>query len=77
MQLTGAVGRTAFGMKDTTTIALPSTDVEGTGLFGERGWLLGARIGLETDTPLGPVRAEYGWNNAKRGALLVRVGRWF
>jgi predicted acylesterase/phospholipase RssA len=33
------------------------------------GWLAGARTGLGVDTPVGPIRAEYGYN--------IRVGRWF
>jgi NTE family protein len=40
-------------------------------------WLGGARGGLAIETPIGPVRLEYGYNTADRGALLVRVGRWF
>jgi hypothetical protein len=40
-------------------------------------WLGGARGGLSVETPIGPVRLEYGYNTDNRGALLVRVGRWF
>jgi hypothetical protein len=40
-------------------------------------WLGGARGGLAIETPIGPVRVEYGYNTVDRGALLVRVGRWF
>ncbi|HEU5169370.1 MAG TPA: patatin-like phospholipase family protein [Gemmatimonadales bacterium] len=47
------------------------------GLLGNAGWLGGARVGLHVDTPIGPVRLEYGYNTDERGALLVRVGRWF
>jgi len=35
------------------------------------------RGGLSVKTPIGPVRVEYGYNSEDRGALLVRVGRWF
>jgi predicted acylesterase/phospholipase RssA len=40
-------------------------------------WIGGARGGFSVETPIGPVRLEYGYNTADRGALLVRVGRWF
>ena len=41
------------------------------------GWLAGARLGLGAETPVGPVRVEYGHATIGRGALFVRVGRWF
>lgn len=40
-------------------------------------WLIGGRVGLGSDTPLGPVQVDYGWNNLGREALFLRVGRWF
>jgi len=40
-------------------------------------WLVGGRVGLGSDTPLGPVQMDYGWNNQGREALFLRVGRWF
>lgn len=61
IRVLGAVGRTA---------------VAG-GLFGRGGWLVGTRVGVGSDTPLGPVQVEYGWNDAGREALFLRVGRWF
>lgn len=56
-----ALGRTAFGG----------------GLLAEGGWLLGGRIGLGTDTPLGPVGVDYGVTEGGRNLLLFRFGRWF
>jgi predicted acylesterase/phospholipase RssA len=41
------------------------------------GWLAGARTGLGVDTPVGPIRAEYGYNSVHRGTVFIRVGRWF
>lgn len=61
IRVLGAVGRTAFAG----------------GLFSRGGWLVGTRVGVGSDTPLGPVRVEYGWNDAGREALFLRVGRWF
>jgi predicted acylesterase/phospholipase RssA len=46
-------------------------------LFADDGWIGGVRGGLSVKTPIGPVRVEYGYNSEDRGALLVRVGRWF
>jgi predicted acylesterase/phospholipase RssA len=46
-------------------------------LVPRRGWLAGARGGVGLDTPVGPIRAEYGYNTDHRGAVLIRVGRWF
>ena len=53
-----------------------STAMGGTALPG-RGWLFGARGGLGLETPVGPVHADYGYNSLHRGAVVVRVGRWF
>jgi outer membrane translocation and assembly module TamA len=41
------------------------------------GWVGGARAGLGADTPVGPVRFEYGYGTEDRGAVYVRLGRWF
>jgi predicted acylesterase/phospholipase RssA len=46
-------------------------------LIGESGWVAGARFGLGADTPVGPVRFEYGLADEDRGAFFVRIGRWF
>jgi predicted acylesterase/phospholipase RssA len=40
------------------------------------GWLAGARVGVGAETPVGPVRFEYGVTSG-RGAVFVRLGRWF
>ena len=49
----------------------------GGGLFADSGWVGGVRAGLGADTPVGPVRFEYGHSTEGRGALFVRLGRWF
>jgi NTE family protein len=41
------------------------------------GWIAGARAGLGAETPVGPVRFEYGLASGGRGAVFVRLGRWF
>ena len=52
------------------------TGVGGDFLDGE-GWVGGVRAGLGAETPVGPVRFEYGYGTEDRGALFVRIGRWF
>ena len=39
-------------------------------------WLAGGRIGVGAETPVGPVRFEYGISG-DRDAFFVRLGRWF
>ena len=46
-------------------------------LLGDDGWVGGARIGLGAETPVGPVRFEYGLATGGRDAFFVRLGRWF
>lgn len=56
-----AAGRSAFGG----------------GIIASGGWLAGARAGLGAETPVGPVRFEYGLTHGGRDAVFVRLGRWF
>ena len=39
--------------------------------------LFGGRVGVELDTPIGPIRLEQGFNNQDRRQALIRVGHWF
>ena len=45
--------------------------------FAGGGWTAGVRAGLGAETPVGPVRFEYGLALHGRDALFVRLGRWF
>ena len=40
-------------------------------------WWGGGRIGLAVDTPLGPIRLDYGVTRDWRDLITVRVGHWF
>jgi NTE family protein len=40
-------------------------------------WRRGVRGGIGADTPLGPIRVEYGVSTRGRRAMFVRIGRWF
>jgi hypothetical protein len=40
-------------------------------------WLVGTRAGIVAETPIGPVRVEYGRDDRGRDAMFVRLGRWF
>jgi len=56
-----AVGRTATG-----------------GAVIPRGrWPVGGRVGMGIDTPVGPIRVEYGRATDHRGMVTARVGTWF
>jgi NTE family protein len=39
--------------------------------------VIGARGGFGVDTPVGPVRLEYGLNSRHRHSVFIRLGRWF
>lgn len=47
------------------------------GKFPGGGWTAGVRAGAGAETPVGPVRFEYGLALRGRDALFVRLGRWF
>jgi NTE family protein len=49
----------------------------GGNFLDDDGWVGGVRAGVGAETPVGPVRFEYGYSTEDRGALLVRLGRWF
>jgi hypothetical protein len=49
----------------------------GGAFFGSSGWDAGMRAGIGADSPVGPVRFEYGLATRGRGAFFVRLGRWF
>jgi NTE family protein len=61
LQVEGAAGRAALGGD----------------LLGDDGWLAGIRGGIGADTPVGPLRFEYGRSTGGRSAVFVRLGRWF
>jgi len=44
---------------------------------GTEDWLAGARLGLGADTPVGPIDVAYGVATNGRGALYLRLGKWF
>ncbi len=45
--------------------------------FSGGGWTAGIRAGVGAETPVGPMRFEYGVALRGRSALFVRLGRWF
>jgi NTE family protein len=40
-------------------------------------WQAGGRLGLGADSPIGPIRVEYGAAKGGRNGFFVRVGEWF
>lgn len=79
LRLTGAIGRVVFDRNPAALSAPPDAGFTptGNGILGTDGVLIGGRVGVGADTPVGPVRVEYGWNDGGREALFLRVGRWF
>jgi NTE family protein len=45
-------------------------------LLGDDGVVGGVRAGVGADTPVGPLRFEYGYSTEGRGAVFVRLGEW-
>jgi predicted acylesterase/phospholipase RssA len=40
-------------------------------------WQAGGRVGLAAETPIGPIRVEYGVAREARNGFFVRLGEWF
>lgn len=77
LRLTGAMGRTAFRRVDLTdTDAIVTGFAPAGDLLGGAGWLAGGKIGFGSETPLGPIRLEYGLNSDHGSTVFLRVGRW-
>jgi NTE family protein len=60
-----------------TAEAAAGRSATGGPLLGSDGWMAGGRAGVGADTPIGPVRVDYGRATGGREALRVRLGRWF
>jgi NTE family protein len=61
LRLSGVMGKTAVGGP-----TLP------------RGrWEPGGRVGFGADTPIGPIRAEYGVSRGGRNGVFLRIGEWY
>jgi hypothetical protein len=75
-----------FGLMLTYTLKSPfvgrlevvtGRSAQGGPVLDSDGWIVGARAGVGAETPVGPVRFEYGVASGGRGAVFVRLGRWF
>lgn len=81
LRLTGAFGRAAYHatsfreLDDPAGQLAPGYFIPGS-FLGRGGWLLGGRVGVGSDTPLGPIRVEWGTNDLGRTEIFLRVGRW-
>jgi hypothetical protein len=60
-RVTGVTGKTAVG---------------GPTLPGGR-WDTGGRVGFAAETPIGPIRAEYGISRGGRNGVFLRIGEWY
>jgi outer membrane protein assembly factor BamA len=61
LRFTAASGKTAFGGPT----------------FPKGRWQAGGRVGLAAETPIGPIRVEYGIARKARNGFFVRLGEWF
>jgi len=61
IRVEGAVGQVAVGGP-----AIPESE-----------WEIGGRAGLNVETPIGPIRLEYGIERGGRDEFFVRLGEWF
>lgn len=59
-----------------TGMAGQAWSVQGQRLFAAD-LVLGARTGAGVDTPIGPVRIQWGRNSLRQDVWFVRIGRWF
>jgi len=69
--MTGRIAYQPYSVADSTG-ALPPTVV-----VSQPDNLFGARAGFGIDTPVGPIRVEYGLNSRHRHSSFIRLGRWF
>lgn len=81
LRASGAFGRTAYGATTLRDDGQPDGQVHpgfhaSGDLLGTGGWLVGGRFGIGSETPLGPVRVEWGVNDRGRSQFFLRVGRW-
>lgn len=71
------VAHTLFGPVEARfTAASGKTAVGGPTLPAGR-WQAGGRFGLAAETPIGPIRVEYGVAHPDRNGFFVRLGDWF
>lgn len=54
-----------------------SADAPSTVVVPQPDRVIGARGGFGVDTPVGPIRLEYGLNSRRRHSVFIRLGRWF
>jgi predicted acylesterase/phospholipase RssA len=54
-----------------------SADAPATVVVPQPDRVSGVRGGFGADTPVGPVRVEYGLNSRRRHSVFIRLGRWF
>jgi NTE family protein len=68
--MAGEIAYQSYSVADTAdapaTVVVPQPDR-----------VVGARGGFGADTPVGPIRIEYGLNSRRRHSIFIRLGRWF
>jgi hypothetical protein len=71
------VARRIFGPVDLILEAASGQVADGGPTLPRGRYEVGGRIGLGANTPIGPIRFQYGHARGDRGGIVVRVGEWF
>jgi len=68
--------RPLFGPVNTQITAMTGTVSRSSGCAFGCKWLFGTRIGIGADSPIGPLRLQYGLATNGRRQWFARIGRW-
>jgi predicted acylesterase/phospholipase RssA len=68
--------RHLYGPLNTQITAMTGTVSRSADRAGGGKWLFGARVGIGADSPIGPIRLQYGLSTNGRRQWFARIGRW-
>jgi hypothetical protein len=68
--------RSLYGPLNTQITAMTGTVSRSSDRAFGGGWLFGARVGIGADSPIGPIRLQYGLSTNGRRQWFARIGRW-
>jgi NTE family protein len=71
------VAHTLLGPVEARFTAASGQTAYGGPTLPEGRWQAGGRVGLAAETPIGPIRVEYGVARGERNGFFVRLGDWF
>jgi len=68
--------RHLYGPLNTQVTGMTGTVSRSADRAFEGTWLFGARVGIGADSPIGPIRLQYGLSTTGRRQWFARIGRW-